>query len=204
MSNEVVLSLALFCMSIMFQPGPNNALLMAQGLSFGFRRTLPSVAGVSAGFFSILVCCIFGLAALFAAFPVMHTVLKALSLLYLLYIAWRIASAAPSFAADGGAPLSFSEGFVTLCISPQAWVFATSFVTAYLVPARLVESAILLLGVCVPMRFVGGSTWALFGQGLRPILKSPRTVRAFNIAMASILVASLWPIAAELWRQLRG
>jgi threonine/homoserine/homoserine lactone efflux protein len=204
MSNEVVLSLALFCMSIMFQPGPNNALLMAQGLNFGFRRTLPSVVGVAVGFFSILVCCIFGLAALFTALPAMHTVLKALSILYLLYVAWRIATATPRFSNEGGAPLSVTEGFVTLIISPQAWVFATSFVTAYLVPSRLMESAVLLLGVCVPMRFLGGSTWALFGQGLRPILKSERRVRTFNIAMASILVISLWPIAADLWRQLRG
>lgn len=200
MFSDLGLSLALFSVSIMFQPGPNNALFMAQGVNFGFRRTLPAVAGLTAGFATILVCCIFGLSALFGMFPLMHTVLKVLSIVYLVYVAWRIATAAPRAGDDSGTPLSFAEGFVTLCISPQAWVFATSFVTAYLVPARVFESAVLLLAVCVPMRFLGASTWAMFGHVLRPLFKMPRALRAFNVAMAAVLVACLWPIAADLWR----
>lgn len=204
MTSDIVLSLLLFSLSITLQPGPNNGLFMASGLTFGFWRTLPAVVGLTAGFTVILLSCSFGMAALFAAFPIMHTVLKALSIAYLLYIAWRIATAVPRIGGEGGRPLSFGEGFVTICISPQAWVFATSFVTAYLVPARLLESIAVLVAVCVPSRFFGGSFWAMSGHLLRPVLSSPRAVRTFNIAMALVMVVCLWPIAAELWRQLKG
>ena len=202
MTFELIVSLAIFALSTTLQPGPNNALLMAQGLNFGMWRTLPAILGLSLGFVAMMLSVGFGLAAVFNVFQALHTLLKLLSVIYLLYLAWRVANASPRIGEAGARPMSFSEGIGVICLNPQGWVFATSFVTAYLVRSDLIQSVMTLTAVCGLARFTGASAWALFGASLRQLLKSPRAVRTLNITMAVLMVASLTPIVTDLATEL--
>jgi threonine/homoserine/homoserine lactone efflux protein len=95
MSPEVLSALALFAFATSVTPGPNNLMLMASGANYGFRRTVPHMLGISLGHLFMVVVLGLGLAQVFTAWPVAHDVLKVLSVAYMLYLAWRIATAAP-------------------------------------------------------------------------------------------------------------
>ena len=201
---DVIIALAVFSLSTTMQAGPNNVLALVSGLNFGFVRSMPLVLGITAGFAVMMTSLGLGLGALFDLYPVLHTVMKVLSLAYLLYIAWRIATASPRMEDGSAAPLSVAEGLKVMLLSPQAWVFAASFVTAFIARDNLLVSVAILVVVCVAARFVGASFWAMGGSLLRPMFKRPAWVRAFNITMALLMVASLKPIVLDLWRQALG
>src|SRR5688500_2572359 len=92
MSAETFLALLIYAFVTSITPGPNNFILLASGVNFGFRRTIPNMLGISAGFASLLIGVGLGLGALLTAFPALHTTLKIAGGAYLLYLAWRIAS----------------------------------------------------------------------------------------------------------------
>src|SRR3954462_2478040 len=93
MTAQLLLAFVLFAFATAGTPGPNNAMLLASGANFGFRRTVPHMLGVWAGFLTLVVVCGLGLGGLFVAYPVLHVILTAVGTLYLLYLAVRIATA---------------------------------------------------------------------------------------------------------------
>lgn len=199
MTFDLVLALALFAVSITLQAGPNNMLLMISGLNFGLAGSLPIIAGFTTGFAGMLLLSSLGIAALFALHPPLHTVLKALSVAYLLYIAWRVASARPR--GEGEMParaFTFADGFTAQTTGPQGWMFAISMVTAYSIPGSLAASVAVVVAVCTAARLIGASAWVVVGSALRTVLKNPVVVRAFNITMACVMVLSLSPVIADL------
>lgn len=199
MTLDLVLALALFAVSITLQAGPNNMLLMISGLNFGLTGSLPIIAGFTTGFAGMLLLSSLGIAGLFALYPPLYTVLKALSVVYLLYIAWRVASASPrGVAAVPPRAFTFADGFTAQTTGPQGWMFAISMVTAYAMPGSLAASVAIVVAVCSLARLIGASAWVLVGSVLRTVLKNPVVVRAFNIAMACVMVLSLSPVIADL------
>ncbi len=198
MTADHVLALAVFCLSITLLPGPNNALLMASGLAHGFARTLPAIVGLCTGFAGMIVAVTLGLGALLEAFPALDRLLKVAGIAYLLYVAWRMTQAVPRAGASSGKPLSFAEGIGTMCLNPQGWVFIMSYVTAFVVRAEPLTSLVVLTVVCTSARLAGACFWALSGAWLARILTSPRAVRTFTLAMAALMVLSLWPIVRGL------
>ena len=91
MSADTFAALLLYAFVTSVTPGPNNLMLLASGVNFGFARTIPHAFGIGFGFLSLLLAVGFGLGAVLTAFPVLHTVLKIVGCGYLLYLAWRIA-----------------------------------------------------------------------------------------------------------------
>ena len=94
MDSAPLISFATFALVAAYSPGPNNVMLAASGANFGFRRTLPHIFGILFGFCSLVVAAGLGLATLFVAIPWLYNVLKVMSVLFLLYLAWKIGSAA--------------------------------------------------------------------------------------------------------------
>lgn len=199
MSIDLVLSLALFAVSITLQAGPNNMLLMISGLNFGFARSVPILAGFASGFAGMTLLSSLGVAGLFALYPPLHTVLKALSVAYLLFIAWKVATSKPRAAGDVPArAFSFWDGFTAQTTGPQGWIYAISLVTAYTIPGSLLVSSAVVVAVCTTARLVGAAAWVAVGSVLRVALRDPAVVRAFNITMACVMLLSLSPVIAEL------
>src|SRR5277367_6299733 len=96
MSNSLLPAFILFAAVMFFTPGPNNIMVMSSGLTYGFRRTLPHIAGVTIGFAFMVGAVGLGFGTIFVAFPILQTVLKYVGAAYLVYLAVVIAmSGAP-------------------------------------------------------------------------------------------------------------
>ena len=202
MVSDLLWALLLFAVVTLFTPGPNNAMLMTSGLNFGFRRGLPHLWGVALGFAVMVLAVGIGLGALFQAYPTAYTVLKYVGAIYLLYLAWQIATSGPpeEDEAAGGRPITFLQGAAFQWLNPKGWVMAVGAVSTYAAVAAFPNNVLLIAFLFGSLGILSSATWLGFGTGLKRLLTSPRAVRTVNIAMALLLVASLWPILGDLWR----
>ena len=177
-----------------FTPGPNNLMLAASGANFGFRRTLPHIFGILVGFCSLLVAAGLGLTKLFGIVPWLYDVLKVISVLFLLYLAWKIGSAGRATTKDKDRPLSFVQAASFQLVNPKANTVIISSVTAYTSTAENVGAEVtLLLVVFSAATIFATCTWAVFGIAIAHFLTSQTRLSQFNITMALLLVASLLP-----------
>lgn len=198
-SSSLTLAFIAFAAAALFTPGPNNIMLMASGLNYGFRRTLPHVAGVTLGFSFLVAVIGFGLGAVFAAYPVIHTVLKYAGTAYLIYLAILIAMSGPAQTQDGvdGKPMTFLGAALFQWINVKGWVIAVGAVTAYAAIASYPLNVVLLSILLLLVGLLSSIAWVLLGTSLQPLVKSPRAVRIFNVVMALLLLASLYPVLKE-------
>jgi len=175
-------------------PGPNNLMLMTSGTNFGFRRTVPHMMGVALGFVLMIVLVGLGLAELFARYPLAHAVLKWVSVAYLLYLAWKVAMAAPPEQGDAaGRPLTFVQAALFQWVNPKAWTMALTGVTVYMPPVDPWIGLALVAGLFGAVNLPSVALWAAMGVKLRRWLSDARRLRLFNVAAAVLLVGSLYP-----------
>ncbi|ANL47512.1 MULTISPECIES: LysE family translocator [Rhizobium] len=192
---DTFFALVLFAFTTSITPGPNNMMLFASGVNFGFRRTIPHMFGIGAGFFSLLIGVGLGLGALLHTLPLVYTVLKFAGGAYLVWIAWKIASSRSlSEGSNSAAPMSFVSAAAFQWVNPKAWVMAVTAMATYTNP-ELYLASVLIVGLAFAVVNVPSvSTWAGFGSALRDWLSDPVRLKWFNITMAVLLVASLWPM----------
>ena len=199
MSQSLLYAFIIFAVVMFFTPGPNNIMLLSSGLTYGFRRTIPHIAGITVGFAFMVAAVGLGLGTIFIAYPVLQTILKYAGAAYLIYLAAAIAmsGAAKSDSAIGRGPMTFWGAAVFQWINIKGWVMVIGSITAYAAiaafPWNIVIQTLIVLVVGVPATVA----WALFGSALRPVLTSPLAVRTFNIVMAILLLASLIPVLLE-------
>jgi threonine/homoserine/homoserine lactone efflux protein len=205
MSLDLLLALIAFAFVTSITPGPNNMMLLASGVSFGLRRSLPHMLGISLGFGVMVLAVGFGLGELFQRLPVLYRVLRYLGALYLLFLAYRIARAgAPEGGGQAlGKPFTFVQAAAFQWVNPKAWVMAISGLTTFTVPDRFGVSVLLVAGLFALVNYPCVGAWAAAGTLLRRYLTHPDLCRLFNLGMALLLVASLYPLLAELHGALR-
>lgn len=175
-------------------PGPNNAMLMASGANFGLRRTTPHLLGVVLGFTFLMTCVGLGLGALFAAFPVLHIVLRWAGCAYLLWLAWKIATAHSIGGVTAAKPLTFWQAAAFQWVNPKAWVGAIGAVSAYAPKDHYLSGLALLLVGGVGLTLAATLVWAGAGVGVRRFLDQDGRLRAFNLAMGLALALSIIPM----------
>ena len=196
MTYDILMALIAFAFVSSITPGPNNLMLMASGANFGFRRTIPHMLGIGLGFTFMVLLVGAGLVQVFDRYPISHTVLKVLSVLYLLYLAWKIAHAAPAKGADAaGTPMTFLQAAAFQWVNPKAWAMALTATAAY-APDQTINAILLVALVFGTINLPSVSTWTVLGQQMARILTNPHRLLAFNWTMAALLVASLYPV---LW-----
>ncbi len=194
MTPDIFLALVVFAFVTSITPGPNNLMLMASGANFGFRRTIPHMLGVGIGFVVMVVLVGLGLVQVFDAFPASYVVLKVVSVAYLLYLAWRIATAAPPGEAyRPGDPMTFLQAAAFQWVNPKAWSMALTAIAIY-APSRSPAAIVLVALVFGAVNLPSVGSWALLGQGMRRWLDTGPRLRVFNAGMALLLVASLYPV----------
>ena len=178
-----------FVMSI--TPGPNNVMLTASGATFGFRRTIPHLLGISVGFGIELLLVCAGLGAIFARWPEIQTMLRWVGAIYLLYLGVRLLSSGPANAAANARPVTFLEAAVFQFLNPKAWVMTLTAATLFL-PHELgvLAAGAYMLLIMVFMQMPSIAVWALFGSSLRRFLERPASRMGFNAAMAVALAAT--------------
>ena len=196
---ELLAALALFCVVTLFTPGPNNLMLMTSGLNFGFRRGVPHMLGVTLGFTLMVLIVGLGLGVVFEKWPLLYTVLKYGGAAYLLYLAWQIAVSLPPTSAGeaAGRPIGFLQAVAFQWVNPKAWVMAVGAISTYAAVAAFPVNVIIIAALFGVLGLASSGTWLGFGAALQLMLKNRRAVRAFNVAMALLLVASLYPIFAD-------
>ena len=196
MTLDLLSALAAFAFAMSITPGPNNLMLMASGAKFGLRRTMPHVLGVSGGFVILTIVIGAGLMQIFDAVPGSYTTLKIASVIYMLWLAWKIlGSAAPAEGNSGGKPLTFLQAAAFQWVNPKALVMALSALTNY-APSQDRAAILLVALVFGAVNLPSVSCWAWAGQEMRRFLTNPARLRAFNITMAVLLLASLYPVLA--------
>jgi threonine/homoserine/homoserine lactone efflux protein len=206
MNPELLISLAAFSFVSSITPGPNNLMLMASGANFGLLRTMPHLMGVAIGFVIMTLVVGTGLAQIFDRYPVSYNILKLVSVVYLLFLAWRIANAAPvrygrlavqpdtaELTAGAGTPISFLQAILFQWVNPKAWAMALTALSVYN-PSRSLAGVLLVAAVFGLINLPCVSTWMLMGQQIRRLLSNHLRLRLFNWTMAVMLVLSLAPV----------
>jgi threonine/homoserine/homoserine lactone efflux protein len=195
MTYEFLIGLVLFALVSSLTPGPNNLMLMASGANFGFRRTIPHMLGVAIGFTVMVLLVGIGLVQVFNTFPISYQILKVVSAAYLLYLAWKIGTAAPAAGETDsvGAPFTFIQAASFQWVNPKAWTMALTAVSVYS-PSQNVVAMAFVAAVFGVVNLPCVSLWTTLGQQLQRFLVSPTKLRIFNITMALLLVTSLYPV----------
>lgn len=196
MTPDIFIALLTFAFASSVTPGPNNLMLMASGANYGLRRTLPHMLGISLGHMVMVFAVGVFLLRVFSQFPALNLALKILSVTYMLWLAWRIATALPQDAkAVTGTPLTFLQAAAFQWVNPKAWFMAITAITAY-TPAALgiIGGAALVAVIFAAVNFPTIALWAWIGVQVRRFLGTPARLRTFNITMALLLLASLYPI----------
>jgi threonine/homoserine/homoserine lactone efflux protein len=196
MSHSLLVAFLMFALVMFFTPGPNNIMLLSSGLTYGFRRTIPHMVGITIGFAFMVAAVGLGLGAIFIAYPVLQTILKYAGAAYLIYLAWHIGTAEPSAPEQDkkNGPMTFWGAAMFQWVNAKGWVMVIGTITAYAAIASFPWNILIQTAISLAMGSASTVVWALFGTALRPVLSSPRAVRAFNIVMALLLLASLYPV----------
>ncbi|ATE65939.1 LysE family translocator [Rhizorhabdus dicambivorans] len=199
MSPDILIALVTFCVVSTVTPGPNNMMLLSSGATFGFRRTIPHMLGISIGCAIMVLLLGFGLSGVIARVPWLYTVLHIASAGYLLYLSWRIAtSTGVGAGASRGRPLSFLDAAAFQWVNPKAWAMTLGATTGFARPEHLTADILIVALVLVALGLPCIALWAGGGTMVRQLLTRPGALRTFNIGMALLLVASLVPGLIEL------
>lgn len=197
---EFYLSILIFAISSTVTPGPNNIMILTSGLNYGVKNSIPHLLGISFGFPVMIIVIGFGFSIIFEKYPLFNEVIKILGVVYLLYLAWLIASSSPvSLEGKKSKPLNFFQAALFQWVNPKAWVVATGAVSAYTsvssdIFAQVIFIALAFLIVAIPSL----SVWLIFGVGIKQYLKSPRHQKIFNLSMALLLIGSIIPVLKTL------
>jgi threonine/homoserine/homoserine lactone efflux protein len=197
MTAEILLALLGFAFVTSITPGPNNLMLLASGANFGLQRTLPHMLGIGAGVVVLVALTGIGAARLFDLWPPAETLLTAAGALWLCWLAWRIAHAAPPTQdTASGRPLTFLQAAAFQWVNPKAWTMALTAVTLY-APDRSLAAVLTVAAVFGAVNLPSVSLWAVLGLHVGRWLHTPTRLRIFNLTMAMLLLASLWPVLAK-------
>jgi threonine/homoserine/homoserine lactone efflux protein len=194
----------LFVVSTCGSPGPNNFMIMSSGMNYGWRRSIRHLIGINTGFPVMVIAVGLGLGGILHTYPVFYSLLRPVGVAYLLYLAWRIASAPVDVDTERlGRPMSVLQAALFQWVNPKAWTMVVGAVVTYATASGsyLIEMLIIALAFMILGTPCTGS-WLWLGVSLKRILPGPRQLRVFNVVMAILLVVSILPVIWEIYRSL--
>lgn len=192
MSFETLIAMTVLMATAAFTPGPNNAMLAASGVNFGFRRTVPHILGIAAGFSTLIFLTGFLLGGLFQTSALLRETLRWAGAGLLLYVAYNIARSGGLSGRDGAPrPMRFIEAAGFQGVNPKAWAMCIALTSQFVTVEAPVMTAFMLALVSIATGLCSASTWTLLGQWLRRFLDSPVRLKVFNWTMAALIVACI-------------
>ncbi len=195
MNYDLFPALAMFALVSSITPGPNNLMLMASGANFGFKRTLPHMLGVGLGFTLMVMLVGIGIIQLFDLYPITYKILKYVSIVYLFFLAFKIATSSISIDDNKAKtkPMTFMQAVFFQWVNPKAWTMALTAISLY-APSKSVVAVGVVAVIFGMVNLPSVSSWVLLGQQIQKILTSHIHLRVFNVSMAALLVLSLYPV----------
>lgn len=186
---NTALSMAAFALAASISPGPVNIVALASGVRHGLRASLGHAAGATLGFCALLVLVGSGLHQLLAQWAQLEGLLQAGGVLFLLYMAVRLASDNGALGATHAcAPPSAWCGATMQWLNPKAWLAAVAGVGAYTAAEQ--HALWVFTWIYAPICFVSVACWAWAGSVAGRHLQNPRPLRLLNRTLAVLLVAS--------------
>ena len=182
-------ALATFYFTMFVTPGPNNAMLTASGMKFGFIRTLPHLIGIPIGhIFQIGLCC-YGFANIFLIYPNIQNYMRIICFLYLLYLSWKMIGSFSLEQKETGRPLRFYEASLFQFINPKAWSIALTVSSGFF-PAdeNLIIGILFVTMTAAFVCFPSITLWVLFGNSLRNFVNARKTKKIIEYILAVLLV----------------
>ena len=170
-------------------PGPNNAMLTASGIKFGFKRTLPHLIGIPLGHVVQITLVCFGLGTLFQKYSSIQFYLKWMCFIYLLFLGWKILGSFSNNEKESGRPLKLYEAALFQFINPKAWVVALTAATAFFPRDESFFVATAFVVVTAPfVCFPSICLWAMFGSSIKSIIKNTKVKKVIEYLLAVLLV----------------
>ncbi len=187
-----LLTLATSAAALMASPGPATLSVAATAAAYGLRGSLPYVLGINLGTIAVLLAVALGASALLQALPQLSAPVTIAASLYILYLAFRIATAPPLSGKVEKAAPGWLPGFVLAIANPKAYLaIGAVYAKSVLVPSNASADAILKCTILSLAVLAIHALWALAGSVLTATLRDPRASRLVNLAMAAALVAVL-------------
>ncbi|PHM28838.1 LysE family translocator [Xenorhabdus budapestensis] len=197
MTASLIFSLSTFMFISAITPGPNNMLLTSSGANFGLCRSLILLLGIVLGMQTVLLLSAFGIAALLLVYPAIHTGLKVLGSLYLLWLAWKTVTAQYKrleATQSLGIPIKGHQGWLLQFLNPKAWMMGLGAISSYSLAGDLYIHSILVISVVMLLcNTVTGMIWLILGAMIGRLLKSRTAWFTFNIVMG-LLTAACVPL----------
>ena len=186
----------LFVSIVSMTPSPNDLLLAASGANYGFIRTLPHMCGVIVGFALMVVASGFGLGIILNEFPQVILPMKIMSVSFLIYLSWRIATGGAHVIEGKAQPLSFLPAVLFQTINPKGISFLLSIMGAQVSDTGPLLPQLIPLFILLPaFTVLSAVTWTMFGAAIGRLMQSQQAFKIFNVIMASVLIICVIPIA---------
>jgi len=197
----MLLSIATFTLSTVMTPGPNNIMLLSSGLTFGYKKTLPHMFGVMFGFAFMVVLVGLGMGVLFEKFPSLFSVLKTIGIIYLFWMAYKIANNDDGYEVDKdnqSNPFTFFQAAAFQWVNPKAWIMAITAISVFVISNENSLFQVLTIAfIYLLSGVISTNSWALGGVMLKKVIKDKKSVKIFNITMAILLIGSVVPFILE-------
>ncbi len=179
-------------------PGPNNAMLTASGIKFGFKKTLPHLIGIPFGHTIQITLVCFGLGKIFQKYPAIQFYLKWVCFVYLLYLGWKIIGSFSSGEKDTGRPLKLYEAALFQFINPKAWVVALTAATAFFPNEESFIIGTIFVAITAPfVCFPSICLWALFGSSIKTLIQNTKIKKIVEYLLAVLLVVTAIIVVIE-------
>ena len=186
---NILIALISFYFVMYVTPGPNNAMVLASGLKFGFLKTIPHMSGITIGHILQLILVCLGLGKIFQIFPDLQNILKIICSIYLLYLGYKIVGSFSKIKEDDSRPLKFHEAALFQIVNPKAWTISSMAASGFLPKDEnlifsILYIAIIALIIC-PLSI---SPWAAFGSSIRNLVKNNKLKALIEYFLAFLLL----------------
>ena len=186
---NLLIALISFYFVMYVTPGPNNAMVLASGLKFGFVKTIPHMSGITIGHITQLVLVCFGLGQIFIIFPEIQNILKIICAIYLLYLGYKIIGSFSKIKEDNSRPLKFHEAALFQIVNPKAWTISSMAASGFLPEdGNLIFSIFSIAFVALIVCPLSISPWAAFGSAIRNLVKNNKIKALIEYFLAILLL----------------
>ncbi len=194
MNYEILSALTVFAFVSSITPGPNNLMLMSSGVNFGFKQSIPHLLGVGIGFTLMIALVGLGVIQVFDSFPLSYEILKVFSIVYLIYLAFKIALSDSTIEnkPSNTKPFTFIQAALFQWVNPKAWTMALTAISIY-APSKSLASVLLVALIFGLINLPCISSWIVLGQRMQVFLTNQKYLKTFNITMATLLIVSVYP-----------
>tara|TARA_Y100001970_G_scaffold288546_1_gene416165 strand:- start:2765 stop:3373 length:609 start_codon:yes stop_codon:yes gene_type:complete len=187
---ELLLAISAYNFVMYVTPGPNNSILTASGIKFGFLRSIPNILGIPTGHGLQLTMVCLGLGSLFSAFPILLDILRYVGAIYILYLAYKMfGSLNITTAEDKTRPLKYYEAILFQFVNPKAWVICITAVSLfYPEQENLFIGTLFMVVMSTVINIPSISIWAFSGSVIRYYLNNIKLKKIIEWLLAILLI----------------